>query len=207
MESKSERMLIIDPEVINKGEKELISSILTSVDSYHINKLFNKNFGLTIREKLVLNEGDIVVYDSQVAYRLDFNAVATISLLLDKRGHFQGFTNPNDIFLLNAEETDSENIITDFELIRLKETEFLDALAATIDKKKIIEYLHNVTKLKSNGIVIYKEGDIVIFNGQVTYKLTFDFKTNFSLFLDRTGNYLGFSLPEDINRIPKNGNE
>lgn len=201
MESKNERMLIIDPEVINKGEKELVSSILASVESYHIKKLLYKNFGLTLREKLVLNDGDIVVYDNQVAYRLDFKAMAGFSLLLDKMGRFQGFTNPDDIFLLNAEETDSENIITDIELIRLKETEFLDALAATIDKKRIIEYLHNVTKLKLNGIVIYKEGDIVIFNGQVTYKLTFDFKTNFSLFLDRTGNFLGFSLQEDFNNI------
>ena len=32
MESKSQRMVIIDPEIINKGEKDLVYSILTSVD-------------------------------------------------------------------------------------------------------------------------------------------------------------------------------
>jgi hypothetical protein len=207
MESKSERMLIIDPEIINKGEKNLVYSILTSVDTYPIQKLFKKKFGLTIREKLELTEGDVVVYNNQVAYSLHVEAVATFSLLLDKMGHFKGFATPNDIFLSNAEETDSEKILTDFDLIKLKEAEFLDALAATIDKKKIVEFLQNITKLRSNGIIVYKQGDITIFNGHVTYRLTFDFETKLSLFLDRKGKYLGFSVQEESHRMPINGDE
>ena len=193
MESESKRKSIIDPEVINKGEKNLVYSILTSVDIYPIQKLFQKKFGLTIREKLELTEGDITVYNNQVAYSLHVEAVATFSLLLDKMGHFKGFATPNDIFLSDAEDTELENMLTDYDLIKVKEAEFLDALATTIDKKKIIELLQNITKLKSNGIIVYKQGDITIFNGHVTYKLTFDFETKLSIFLDRKGNYLGFS--------------
>jgi hypothetical protein len=141
MESKGQRMEIIDPEIINKGEKDLVYSILASVDINPIQKLFNNSFGLTLRERLDLIKGDIVVYKNQVAYSLDVEAVATFSLLLDKRGYFKGFATSNDIFLSNAEEIDSENMLTDSDLIKLKETEFLDALAATIDKKKLIELL------------------------------------------------------------------
>ena len=200
MESTSQTLPIIDPKVIFKGEKELVYSILSSVDINLIQRLFNKKFGLTLREKLELTEGDIVVFNNQVAYSLHVGAVATFSLLLDKKGNFKGFATPNDIFLSDVEDTDSKNMLTDSELIKLKETEFLDALAATIDKKRIIEFLQNITKLRSNGIIIYKQGDITIFNGHVTYKLTFDFETKLSLFLDRRGNYLGFSVQDDFSQ-------
>ncbi len=198
MESETKQKPIIDPEVIHKGEKDLVYSILTSADIYPIQKLFQKKFGLTIREKLELTEGDITVYNNQVAYSLHVEAVATFSLLLDKMGHFKGFAAPNDIFLSNVEDTDSENMLTDFDLIKLKESEFLDALAATIDKKKIIEFLQRITKLKSNGIIVYRQGDITILNGYVTYKLTFDFEMKLSIFLDRKGNYLGFLAAENF---------
>ena len=198
MESETKQKRIIDPEVINKGEKDLIYSILDRVDIYPIQKLFQKKFGLTIREKLELTEGDITVYNNQVAYSLYVEAVATFSLLLDKVGHFKGFATPDDIFMSSVEDTDSGNMLTDFDLIKFKESEFLDALAATIDKKKIIELLQNVTKLKSNGIIVYRQGDITIFNGFVTYKLTYDFEMKLALFLDRKGNYLGFSASEQF---------
>ena len=198
MESNVDRPTIIDPEVINNEEKDLLYSILTSVDIYPIEKLFTKKFGLTLREKPEVKGGDIVVYNKQVAYSLDVEAVASFSLLLDKRGQFRGFATPDDIFLSDAEEADSKNILTDSDLIRLKETEFLDALAATVEKKKLIGLLQNVTKLRSNGIIIYKQGDISIFNGHVTYKLTYDFETRISLYIDRRGNYLGFSNSSGI---------
>jgi hypothetical protein len=198
MESETKQKRIIDPEVINKGEKDLIHSILDRVDIYPIQKLFQKKFGLTIREKLELTKGDITVYNNQVAYRLYVEAVATFSLLLDKVGHFKGFATPDDIFMSSVEDTDSGNMLTDFDLIKFKESEFLDALAATIDKKKIIDLLQNVTKLTSNGIIVYRQGDITIFNGFVTYKLTYDFEMKLALFLDRKGNYLGFSASEQF---------
>ena len=198
MESETKQKRIIDPEVINKGEKDLIYSILDRVDIYPIQKIFQKKFGLTIREKFEPTEGNITVYNNQVAYSLYVEAVATFSLLLDKVGHFKGFATPDDIFMSSVEDTDSGNMLTDFDLIKFKESEFLDALAATIDKKKIIELLQNVTKLKSNGIIVYRQGDITIFNGFVTYKLTYDFEMKLALFLDRKGNYLGFSASEQF---------
>ena len=195
MESKSGQMTIINPKIIIKGEKDLVYSILTSVDINSIQKLFNKRFGLTLKEKLELTEGDIVVFNNKVAYSLHVDAIASFSLHLDKKGQFRGFASPDDIFLSDTEEAEPKNILTDIDLIKLKEAEFLDALAATIEKKKIIELLQKVTKLRSNGIIIYKQGDIAIFNGHVTYKLTYDFETRISMCLDRQGNYLGFSVP------------
>ena len=200
-------MSIIDSEVINKGEKGLLSSILTSLDMYQIENLFNKNYNLALKERLELKKGDIVVYNNQIAYRLDFSAVATFSLLMDKRGNYQGFTKPTDIFLSNPEKTDLGNGITDFELIRVKEAEFLDSLAATINNRKIMELFQKVFKLKANGIVIYKHGDIIVFNGHVTYKLVFDIEVNFSFFLDRRGKYLGLTISEDARRKVKTDDE
>jgi len=200
-------MSIIDPEVIHKGEKGLLSSILTSLDMYQIEKLFNKNYNLSLKEKLELKKGDIVVYNNQIAYKLGFSAVATFSLLMDKMGYYQGFTKPNDLFLSNAEKNDLENSITDFELIRVKEAEFLDSLAATINTRRIIEFFQKVFKLKTNGIVIYKDGDIIVFNGRVAYKLVFDIEVNFSLYLDRNGKHIELAISEDVQRIPRDVNE
>ena len=167
-------MSIIDPEVINKGEKELVSAILTSLDMNQIEMLFSENYNLTLKGRLRLKEGDIVAYENQIAYKFDFSGVATVSLLMDKMGNFQGFTQPDEIFLSNAEITDLKNSITDGELIRVKETEFLNALAATVNNRRIMELFQKVFKLKANGIVIYKHGDILIFNGHITYKFYFN---------------------------------
>jgi hypothetical protein len=199
-------MSIIDPEVIQKGEKGLLSSILSSLDMYQIEKLFNKSYNLSLKEKLELKKGDIVVYNNQITYKLSFSAVATFSLLMDKMGNYQGFTKPDDVFLSNAERTDLENSITDFELLRVKEAEFLDSLAATINTRRIIEFFQKVFKLKTNGIVIYKHGDIIVFNGRVAYKLIFDIEVNFSLYLDRRGKHIGLAISEDDQRIAKEVN-
>lgn len=195
-------MSVIDPEVINKGEKELVSAILMSLDMNQIEMLFSENYNLTIKGRLRLKEGNIVAYENQIAYKLDFSGVATVSLLMDKMGNFQGFTQSDEIFLSNAEITDLINTVTDVELIRAKETEFLNALAATVNNRRIMALFQKVFKLKANGIVIYKHGDILVYNGQITYKFIFDIDINFSLFFDRKGKYLGLSTSEETKRIP-----
>lgn len=200
MESNSGQLTIIDPKIIVKGEKALVYSILTSVDINLIHKILDKSFDLTLRKSPEVKNGNIVIYNNQVAYSIDVEAVASFSMLLDKRGQFRGFATPNDIFLSDAEEADTKNILTDIDLIKLKEAEFLDALAATIDKKRILDLWQNITKLRSNGIIVYKRGDITIFNGHVTYRLTFDFEMKLSLFLDRKGKFLGFSVSEHFSQ-------
>jgi hypothetical protein len=183
-------MSIVDPEIIKKWEKELFSSILTSIDMHKINKLFAENYSLKLLEKPEFTNGEIVVHQNQIAYKLGFCTMVSFSLLLDKLGSFKGFTTLDDTFLLDAGRNDSDNHIVDFEIIRIKETEFLYTIAANISNRSISELFYKLYKLKVSGDIIYKHGDTVVFNGHVTYQLAFEVEVNFSLFIDKNGKYI-----------------
>ncbi len=183
-------MSIVDPEVINKWEKELFSSILTSIDVPKINKLFSENYRLKILEQPEFEEGEIVVHQNRIVYKLGFRSLVSFCLLLDKTGNFRGFTKADDSFLLDTGKNDSDNNIVSFETVRIKETEFLYTIAANISNKSISELFYKLYTLKVNGDAIYKRGDTIVYNGHVTYRLAFDVEVNFSLIIDREGNYI-----------------
>lgn len=183
-------MPIVDPEIIKKWETELFSSIITSIDMQKINKLFAENYSLKLLKKPEFTDGEIVVYQNQIAYKLGFYTLVSFSLLLDKVGNFKGFTTLDDTVLLDTGRNDSDNHIVSFETIRIKETEFLYTIAANISNRSIREIFYKLYKLKVSGDITYKHGDTVVFNGHVTYQLAFEVEVNFSLFLDRNGKYI-----------------
>jgi hypothetical protein len=183
-------MSIVDPEVIKKWEKELFSSLLTSIDIPKINKLFSKSYSLKLLEQPEFEESEIVVYQNRIAYKLVFRSLVSFYLLLDKTGNFKGFTKADDAFLSDTGKYDSDNNIVSFETVRIKETEFLYTIAANISNKSISELFYKLYTLKVNGDAIYKHGDTIVFNGHVTYRLAFDVEVNFSLIIDRKGNYI-----------------
>ena len=81
-------MKITDKNVIKNGEKELINTITNDLDWSAIKKEFKKKYSINIQDDVKYRRGEIVVYDNNVAYRLDFDVKMSLSILFDRTGDY-----------------------------------------------------------------------------------------------------------------------
>ena len=86
-----EKVKITDSQVIKAGEKELIDTIIEDLDWDVIKEMFREKLDLQIQGDVEYRQGDIVVYDNQIAYQLDFDVKAMLSKLFDRSGNHLAF--------------------------------------------------------------------------------------------------------------------
>jgi len=89
-------MKITNDEVIKTGEQELIDSINGELDWEVMEDIFKKKHQLEIGEEVEYRNGDLVVYDNQVAYQLEFDVKVKLSILVDRDGNYLSFTNDSE---------------------------------------------------------------------------------------------------------------
>ncbi len=89
-------MKVTNPEVIKSGEIELIDAITADVDWGAIEKIFTEKHRLRIEEDVEYKNGDIVVYNNKVAYKLEFDIKVALSVLLDRAGNYISMSNSGD---------------------------------------------------------------------------------------------------------------
>ncbi|MBW2615123.1 MAG: hypothetical protein JRD02_02970 [Deltaproteobacteria bacterium] len=94
-------MRITDSEVIKSGEKDLIDAITGDLDWGAIEEIFRRDHKLGIGEDVECKKGDIVVYNNQVAYRLEFDVKVALSVLLDREGNYVSVTSLGDVHKTN----------------------------------------------------------------------------------------------------------
>lgn len=80
-------MKITSVDVIKNGERDLMDAITADLDWSAVERIFKERHNLSLEEDIEYKRGDIVVHDEQVAYRLDFVAKVTLSVLLDRHGN------------------------------------------------------------------------------------------------------------------------
>jgi len=80
-------MKITDARVIQTGEKELMEAIIRDLDWDMIVEMFKTKYSLNLApDRMELRQGDLVVHQNQVAYKLDFDVKVTLSVMVDRRG-------------------------------------------------------------------------------------------------------------------------
>jgi len=99
-------MKITDPAVIKGGEGELIDAITADMDWGVIGKVFLEKHKLDIDDDVEYKNGDIVVYNNQIAYKLDFDVKVNLSILLDREGSYISLS--TDLDSDTAEESGDE---------------------------------------------------------------------------------------------------
>ena len=95
-------MKITNSEVIRGGERELMDVITADLDWGAIEGIFREQNRLEIGEDVEYRHGDIVVYDNQIAYELEFEVKVAFSILLDRDGNCisvknSAKTSPDDV--------------------------------------------------------------------------------------------------------------
>ncbi|RJR42711.1 MAG: hypothetical protein C4576_15655 [Desulfobacteraceae bacterium] len=80
-------MKITSLDVIRNGERDLMDAITADLDWSAVERIFKERHNLRLEEDIEYKRGDIVVHNEQIAYRLDFVAKVTLSVLLDRDGN------------------------------------------------------------------------------------------------------------------------
>ena len=80
-------MKVTESEVIRRGERELIDAITADLDWGLIEQIFRDKHNLAISEDVEYKKGDIVSYNVKVAYKLEFDIKARLSIMLDREGN------------------------------------------------------------------------------------------------------------------------
>ena len=79
-------MRITDQNAIKSGEKELIDAITGDLDWAAIERLFRKKYNLQLKDDINYKDGDMVIHENQIAYRLNFEVKVGFTVLFDRKG-------------------------------------------------------------------------------------------------------------------------
>ena len=201
-------MPIVEPEIIKAAEKELFSSIWSSLDEFQAEELIRETHGLLLKEKMRFKGGKIIDYNNQIAYKLDYKSAVEFFVLVDEKGKFSGFTDPNNRNYIRGEKTESNDKIIDPEIIEIRKAEFLDSVSVAINNKEVTELFRKRYQLETVDKIIYKKGEIMVLNDHVAYQFLYEADVILSILIDREGNYINFSKENhDMNLRAEEPNE
>ena len=80
-------MKITNSDFIKNREKELLETISGDLDRDSIRKLLVAKYGMDLDcDSLTCRDGELVVHDNQVAYKLNFEVTMSLSLLFSRQG-------------------------------------------------------------------------------------------------------------------------
>ena len=127
------KVKITDSEVIKSGERELLDIIIGDLDWEAIEKIVKEKHQLRIQDDVEFKQGDIVVYDNTVAYKLDFDVKVTLTVLFDRAGNYLSFSTSGDFTgesvapesEIVEPETEAESTTDEEEEVTLQEDEAL----------------------------------------------------------------------------------
>jgi len=116
-------MKITDSETIKNSEKELIDSITGDLDWSAIESLLREKHNIGLQDDVEFKNGDLTVFDSQIAYKLDFDVKITLTVVFDRKGNCLKLTAAGDedeknlekpeISKLEEHETEASDSIID----------------------------------------------------------------------------------------------
>jgi hypothetical protein len=90
-------MKISNEDVIKTGEQDLIDGISADLDWDAIEQIFAEQHRLAVGEDVEYRSGDLVVYDNQVAYKLEFDVKIPFTVLLDRLGNHLAVFSSSDM--------------------------------------------------------------------------------------------------------------
>jgi len=190
-------MRILNPGIITKEEDVFITSIKSTFNSDNIGKVFKDQYNLTSITSTDCKDGDIVVYNEQIALQLGFEVQVAFALLIDRGGNYLGITDSDNGATGNVESGSGQVNLMESDFIKGCEREIISVIAASLENDTLHELFEKEFRLSINGNPKFKQGSIVAYENSVAYKLEYDAQLLFNLLIDRAGNYLGPGQKEE----------
>lgn len=90
-------MKLAREDIIQACEKHLLKLIVKNIDRSALKQAIRENCDFAPGSAIDFYNGNIVVKNDQVFYRLDFSVQANLSLLLDRKGETLEITSPENL--------------------------------------------------------------------------------------------------------------
>lgn len=79
-------MKVTSPELIQESEKEFIDTINAELDWETIEKLLMQKHKFALQDEVDYKNGDMVVFNNQIAYKFDFEIKVPLSVVFNRQG-------------------------------------------------------------------------------------------------------------------------
>jgi len=79
-------MKLTNPETIQESEKKFIDTINAQLDWKAIKKILLKKYNFKLQEEVDYKNGDLVVYNDEIAYKFDFEIKVPLSVIFNRQG-------------------------------------------------------------------------------------------------------------------------
>ena len=77
----------IDTHTVEKVKRELINQLKSKINQTHVEKVCREQYGIKSIEGYKYIDGDVVIHNNQVAFKLDFEVRFPVSILIDNVGN------------------------------------------------------------------------------------------------------------------------
>ena len=77
----------VNPDTIEKAIGDLIDKVKSNVQLDQVKTLCKHQHGIEKIDKIDISQGDIIMHNGQIAFKLDFKISYNLSLLLDRKGN------------------------------------------------------------------------------------------------------------------------
>ena len=79
-------MKLTNPETIQESEKDFIDAINAELDWEAIEQMLLEKHSFTLQEEIDYKEGDLVVFNNDIAYKFDFEIKVPLSVIFNRQG-------------------------------------------------------------------------------------------------------------------------
>jgi hypothetical protein len=141
---------------------------------------------------------DIVVHNSKIALKFDYLAHAYFSMFMDRSGSFLAMEATADLSKWNVDDPDPTNCLVETKIIRDKETQLVDAIAAAIDKETLARLIQSNTHTKLSGRIDFMGARFDVYQNQPVYNLIYQGEVALSFLMDEKGRFLDFAGSREI---------
>ena len=78
----------VDPAIIEAAINDLMEKLKSNIQFDQLKAIFKQQGFIESIDKIDFKKGDLVMYDGQVAFKLNFNITHNLGLLVDRKGKF-----------------------------------------------------------------------------------------------------------------------
>ena len=99
------KIRLTNPETIQESEKDFIDAINAELDWEAIEKLLLEKHSFTLQEEIDYKDGDLIVFNDDIAYKFDFEIKVPLSVIFNRQGDCLEISTVRDDF---EEDSDFE---------------------------------------------------------------------------------------------------
>jgi hypothetical protein len=178
--------------------RSLEETVVFNLDGEIIEDILKQKYNIGICNYPQYKGGDILTYKKHISYKLDFETRLAFSVLLDRRGKFIAFSDTRGDLMPPHGKYETGKKLLNAESVRQLEARHFQKIIDGLDLKTIRDKFEDTYKFRLQGELDYQKGNIIRHNNRAVYQFAFGAQMSFSLLIDRMGNYMMVTVPNEL---------